>query len=110
LQTDSTSKLVPGRSRSSNSQDPKAHDQILRSWNSHHNLNRSGAEQEHPESGDIGLQINRGRQLTRGRYYASPTSETSRGSASSDEVPVEGGVALTEEAVETHIPDIITQV
>jgi len=32
------------------------------------------------------------------------------GDSSGDEVEVDGGVALTEEAVETHTPDIITQV
>ncbi|KAF2425719.1 hypothetical protein EJ08DRAFT_700264 [Tothia fuscella] len=44
-----------------------------------------------------------------------PGRLTRRGSASSStasdarEIPVEGGVALTEEAVETHVPDIITE-
>jgi len=31
-------------------------------------------------------------------------------SSNSEEVLVEGGVALTEEAVEMHMPDVITQV
>ncbi|KIW03806.1 uncharacterized protein PV09_05106 [Verruconis gallopava] len=42
--------------------------------------------------------------------HVSPQSGACQASASSNEVFVHGGVALTEEAVETKIPDIITQV
>jgi hypothetical protein len=92
--------------------------------------------QEHPGSTGLGLRASvrlsaigsaadderpQGRQLTQGRYYASlyPSHSSShlsshsdelQASASIEEVPVEGGVALTEEAVETHVPDIITKV
>ena len=113
--------------------------QSLCHWSSSSNTRNHKQDeprQEHPESADFGLQSStsstdasmaastsstRGRPLTRDRYYASavasphhhghssPSSDTSQGSASSEEVPVEGGVALTEEAVETQIPDIITQ-
>ena len=124
----------PQRSKSSSAKTAKAQEQKLRHWSSHHNI--SHHDQEHPAEADLRLQSStsstdassaayfssaRGRPLTRDRFYAaaspsghssghpSPRSDTSQASASSDEVPVEGGVALTEEAVETLIPDIITQ-
>ena len=41
--------------------------------------------------------------------YSFYTGAASAGSENGDEVVVEGGVALTEEAVETHVPDIIKE-
>lgn len=122
------------RTRSSSSQAPSTKRHGIRHSSSHHelgHLKHKAHNQEHPESADLGLhsgtgiveaangQPARGRALERARYYASafttssnehesPRSDASHGSASGDEIQVDGGVALTEEALETHIPDIIT--
>jgi hypothetical protein len=122
------------RSRSSSSKAPNIRQHSIRHSGSHYelgNLKHKAHNQDRLDSGDLTLQSStrlveaangqpaRGRPLERTRYYTyafptssneheSPRSDASHGSASGDEIQVDGGVALTEEALETHIPDIIT--
>ena len=132
-----TPKRLPAKSKSQASLTSKADPLNMRHARTHHALGTAGKpDEEDPESADLGLQAEqlalsmstdrpelvymRSLYGDIGRFYAprstsyseqpSPGSDKSHGSASNDEIFVNGGIALTEQAVENHVPDLITQV